>query len=299
MSTISSDLVERVCAELPGSKKKRLQDGLAVLHASLEQGSWTPRGSTKVSAATSQGLCRVRRQYVYLNREEASAEVLRARDVLDGVEWALQYGQLRNPVVMGAVTLQEIQQALDTLNDCEKEKWLKVGRKLVTAELTFSWIRLLYAIALAVRELDRARPVPAVTAINLSPRVTATLTECGLDLDLSSIKPAKIDFYKRFLFNEDGSPKLDRFGEHDFEKVYFVAWSEGIAHQRSRFNWNQGKGQYLQCHACGKGIPSCMFVPFEAWDKKSQLKISMWLGTDCATNMFGIKDVGIEVKEAK
>lgn len=293
---ILEHLVDRVSAELPGGKRKRLLDGIAVLKASLDQGSWTPRGSLKVSAATSQGLCRVRWPFEYLNREKATPAEVRAHDVRDGVEWALTYGRLRRPALMAEVTVPEIQTVLDAA--AAKEIVPKIGRKLVTAEQIHLWVRLLYMIEVATLGLDRSRPAPVITAIGLSPRVTSTFTECGLDLDLPSIKLAEIAFHKRFLFEADGSPKLDRLGEHDYELIPYVKWSDGIAHDKSRFSWRNTKsrGQYLQCHACGKGIPSCMFVPIEAWDKRSQLKVSLWLGVDCASNIFGIKDIGIEVK---
>jgi hypothetical protein len=134
--------------------------------------------------------------------------------------------------------------------------------------------------------LDASRPVPVITAIGLSPRVTATLKECNLDVDLPSIKLAKIDF-RWVRAYEDGKPAFRKDGKPRMEKCYFVEWSQGIKHGCSRF----ADGGH--CEACGKRIPSQRYVPIEATCKKQGL-ISMWIGCDCAKNIFGIKDAGID-----
>jgi hypothetical protein len=82
-----------------------------------------------------------------------------------------------------------------------------------------------------------------------------------------------------YALNKDGTRKQENYN--------VVVWSDGIIHGKSRF---AGNG----CHACGKHIPSGRFVPVEAHDKKSNKTISLWLGCDCAKNIFGIKDIGVE-----
>jgi hypothetical protein len=145
-----------------------------------------------------------------------------------------------------------------------------------------AWVALCREKAAAVHELHTARPKPKKAAIGLSPKVAKTLTECNLDLDLASIEPAKIDSKLVPVLGKDGQPKM--------ETVYFVVWSKGITHGQSRFAHTGG------CEACGKHIPSGRFVAVEAHCKRRDKRVSLWLGCDCAKNIFGIRDVGLERK---
>lgn len=138
------------------------------------------------------------------------------------------------------------------------------------SQLEQSWAALCGEKDAAIAILDAARPLPKITAIGLSPKVTKTFRECNLDIDVNSIRMAKIEPLKI----------------NDKLTIYIVAWSEGIRHGQSRF---AGGG----CEACGKAIPSGRFVPVEAVCRRAGL-VSLWLGCDCARNIFGIQDVGID-----
>lgn len=135
------------------------------------------------------------------------------------------------------------------------------------------------------KTLIDARPLPVITAIGLSPKVTKTLTEMALDLILPTIVPAKIEAYEEqarhaktgaLLFKQDGSPTM--------RTAYRVKWSDGIKLGKSRF--------CSGCQACGKWIPSGRYVPIEA-DCRRNDRVGLWVGRDCAHNIFGIKDQGI------
>lgn len=160
--------------------------------------------------------------------------------------------------------------------------------KLTHTEL--AWARLCIERIEITRELDEARPLPKITPIGLSPKVTKTLTECKLDLDLSTIKMAKIEGKKVKIQARDkeNRPRFDDKNEPIMVTVtmYFVVWTPGILFDKSRFAYND-------CQACGKTIPSKRFVPIEATCKKLGL-VALWVGCDCARNIFGIKDVGLE-----
>jgi hypothetical protein len=125
-----------------------------------------------------------------------------------------------------------------------------------------------------------------VTAIGLSPKVTATLTGMNLDLDLPSITPAEIEAYKVQGRNtKTGDLLFDRSGAPVMQTAYRVRWSRGTQLNMSRFHDG--------CQACGKWIPSGEYVPIEAECKRLKVRVGLWLGRDCARNIFGVKDAGI------
>ncbi|MDP2734646.1 MAG: hypothetical protein Q8P12_00385, partial [bacterium] len=164
--------------------------------------------------------------------------------------------------------------------------WAEFGDKLTTVEA--AWARLCGQYEIACKELDAARPLPVLTAIKLSPKVTKTLIECNLDLDLSTIRVADMDFYEVPKKDQYGETVLTFDGKPVMERVYYVKWTPGIKHGKSRFT---GFGK---CEACGKNIPSRRYVPVEAVCKNNGL-VSLHLGCDCAANIFGVKDVGVEL----
>jgi hypothetical protein len=163
----------------------------------------------------------------------------------------------------------------------------KLVRGKQTIAFINAWVALCAEKVQAVELLDEARPLPVITEIGLSPRVTTTLKEMSLDVDLPSIKMAKIS--KRMVPGHSrttGEPLLNRDGTPHLVPQYYVDWTPGTQMGRSRFNSG--------CQACGKSIPSGMFVPIEADDLKSGDHIGLWIGCDCARNIFGVKDIGVE-----
>jgi hypothetical protein len=162
--------------------------------------------------------------------------------------------------------------------------------KKLPLEFAKAWMELCNEKTLAIHELDRSRPLPVVTEIGLSLKVTKTMTEMNLDIDLSSVRMADLDFIWVDKRNLDTSEIMyDRQGNAIKEKEYFVKWTPGIVHGQSRFY-----AGLSECEACGKNIPSGRFVPVEAHDKKHNRLVSFWLGCDCAKNIFGIKDSGVK-----
>lgn len=259
-TTLTPSLVSTVRSSLRGARLAKFDASIQVLNDSLAQGAWIPRGSVKADSGFYQGLASGTRGKVEARVQELA---LSDRDTAFAFEMCFRFG---NPV-----TAEQLASAASRLTPVE-----------------MAWARLCTEKRQAKAELDASRPAPRITAIGLSPRVTATLTEMGLDIDLPTIKMAKIDFYEVPAREKDGSPKFHRDGTPVMVRVYYVSWSKGIRHGMSRF-----AGRGCNCEACGKHIPSGRFVPVEATCRKNGL-VSMWLGCDCARSIFGIKDEGID-----
>jgi len=270
MDQIDPTLVTAVTSKLKlGKRRDGILASIAVLNASLAQGGWTPRGAQSAQKGFTNGLLKLGVSLPHENNY--GGEHYEASHAL---HFALSYGSSHYGLTVedtrAYLALPEVQELM--------------REKKISTELLLAWVALVCAVADARAELDEGRPVPVYTTIGLSRKVTMTLQECDLDIDLPTIKPAKISFYLEPWYDEDGVRKLDRKGQPAFERVYYVDWSEGVQHGRSRFK----KG----CQACGKRIPSKRYVAVEATCRK-QGPVSLWLGCDCAKNIFGIKDVGI------
>lgn len=278
MKPLTQSLIDTVSASLKGAKLAKLQASIAVLQESIAQGGWVSRGSAKARSGFYQGFIKTRYEQQYWSKtgvERSKEQELIDREASD-LEFCLNYGHAFTGDFKVAI------KALKTQNT------FKVSDEVIQA-----WVGLCVEYNEASKILDLLRPVPQITPIGLSPKVTATLKEINLDLDINSIRPAKIDFKLVQSYDEKGQPKFDRYGLPVLEPEYFVAWSEGILHRQSRFS-------HCGCHACGKHIPSGRVVPVEVKDQKSGNLVSLWLGEDCSAKIFGIKAVGIrKEKDAK
>jgi hypothetical protein len=305
VKNLNPKLVSIVQSAMSGARLAKFNASVAILNESLAQGAWTPRGSVKASSGFYQGLA----GYVNFDKNY-SAKNNKAQDEAWDLMMTLSYGR--------GLGKADVERAIVTLRSGITSRKGEPAKYKPTDDQIKAWVALCEEKSAADELLDAARPLPRVTAIGLSPKVTKTLTECNLDLDLPSIQMAKIEPRQRPAFKwtkkrvpvvpevmdpYTGKPATKEVndklvpafknGKRVMETYYIVVWSKGIVHGQSRF-WGNGG-----CEACGKQIPSGKFVPIEAKDKKSGKLISMWLGCDCAANIFGIKDVGIEKGERK
>jgi hypothetical protein len=251
--------VEAVAGFMKGKKREKFLASVQIINESLEKGGWVPRGSVKAFAGF-QGLGSAQRRGAY-----PSAMYDLYRCVQDGSGIGEEYRDY-------PYTDEEI---------------LSLRAKAPVAVIR-AWVQVRTEAGYAYEHLNACRPLPKITQVGLSPRVTTTLKEANLDIDLSSIRMADLDFeWVQVRDKKTGEPKVDGQGKLVMTKRYFVVWSEGIVHGTSRFAMND-------CEACGRRIPSHRFVPIEAHDQRGDRLVSLWVGCDCASNIFGVKDVGIE-----
>lgn len=265
MKSLSLDLVAKVRSGLSGARLAKFDASVSVLNESLAQGAWTSRGRIKAHSGFYQGL--VKRLGYRGGREQ---------DAVFGLEMSLCFGRGMEG---------KVQPVIETLRAGRDSRGNPIKLK-VSDELIHAWVALCNEQVAAVAALDKARPVAVITPIGLSPKVTMTLTQCNLDLDLPTIRMAELVPKKIPARDKKGNLLVDSKGKQLMETIYVVKWSAGIAHNMSRF--------ISGCQACGKNIPSGRYAAIEVKDKKSGKLISMWLGLDCAANIFGVKDIGVE-----
>lgn len=134
----------------------------------------------------------------------------------------------------------------------------------------------------AMDKLDATRPKPVFTSIGVSPTVTKTLEDAGLDLDLSTIRICPIRWEK--------VEYLDKDGHTCYKWVGGLEFPEGTRHHRSRFAGPNAI--FDHCEACGHTIRNPFnWVPFVI-NGKNGTPYSLWTGRDCAETLFGVKMVG-------
>jgi hypothetical protein len=270
---ISPDLeraIQTVQTFLKGGRRAKFDKGIGVLTASIAAGQWLPRGKVTVQSAVYQGIVQSKNiPHRWGYAPEASETGSPAWDEYNELESSLVYGR----PYRGKLTIPSTH--------------IKVPENVQQA-----W----FAVCIGVRELcdvlDRIRPKPVITSIGLSPKVTKTLEEMDLDLDLSTLKipPVEKIGEQPKIDRKTGKPVLDRYGVPMMEDVYKVMWSVGTVFRLSRF-------AYADCEACGKRIPSNMYVPVEVDGSKDGKPVhaGLHIGVDCARNIFGIKDKGFNL----
>ena len=290
MEKLNEANVATIAAFLKGAKLSKFMESVKIINDSLSQGAWIKMGKVKAFSGLTK-LCvppddrtdfelnDVRRFVV----NDVYSLLYYGRWSVDEVPEKPEYYKGKN---YPKTDMEVFQIGLKTLRE--------LGPLKVSDEVALAWLLLIKESDKAASFLDTARPLPVITPIGLSPKVKKTLTECNLDLDLSSIRMANLDYemvpaMKYDEKTEELVPVLDRNGKRVIVRRYFVKWTEGIIHHQSRF---AAGGSH--CEACGRAIPSGWFVPIEAFDKKKKQLISMWLGCDCARNIFGVKDEGIK-----
>ena len=244
-------------------KGKRLEvfdESMAALRESAEQGAWVSRGALRVDKGVSKGIA----PYKQLTRPDYSD--LRWRAVFR----AASYGHPTDASIIDEVTDDDL---------------VTIAPK-VPAAITRAWLRLLVAVKAIAADLDASRSAPVYTDLGLSPKVTETLRDAGLDLDLRTRRLCPLGWYWETATNDVGDAIIGSNGSPLRFKVYFPKWPEGTVFGSSRFS-------HCDCHACGKSIPSGKVVPVLVADKAGTTH-GFWFGRDCAANILGIKDAGID-----
>jgi hypothetical protein len=268
LAALAADIAT-VAGHFNGVRLTLFTDSIAVIRASVEQGTWLIRGHQRADKGINKGIANKHLKSPGLVHGNARSQALYR------IYFAAQYGQRLRA------------DELDVATDDD----LRGIAPKIDVEVTRAWLRLMVALHEIYTDLDASRPLPVYTEIGLSPKVTATLQDIGLDLDLATRRVAPIDWRweqerdKNFelVFRADGEPKM--------VKVYFVNWPAGTVFGSSRF-------ADRDCEACGKRIPSRMFVPILIANKAGS-EHGFWFGCDCARNILGIKDVGISRESAE
>lgn len=146
-----------------------------------------------------------------------------------------------------------------------------VEKVLDTAE---QWAADFAPVAALVAQLDIARPKPNYVMGTISPTVLANLGGIlGFQFDSIALPQVKWEWVER-----EVNGKKYRICVGD------IVWPEGTRHGASKFSISSSGNH--QCEACGHAIRNPWnWVPLVA--KTADGPVSLWVGRDCAQNLFG------------
>lgn len=248
------DDVLAIAAFLPPKRRTLFLESIEVVRASVEQGSWIRRGAITFAKGFK----------ALVSPKQARSH----RDKMFNAYMAIVYGSLRAP--------DETELSNDDLEAITTKAPLPVLR---------AWLRLAVALRSICEDLDASRPAPVYTEIGISPKVTKTLLDATIGLDLKSRRLCPIAWRWVFAVDQDGKPTTRRV------KIYYPRWPAGTVFGSSRFSGSD-------CEACGKSIPSGAVVPVLISDTAGAVH-GFWFGRDCAANILGIKDAGISMSNTE
>lgn len=290
MKELNPKLIKIISEAISGKRLEHFINCVNIINESLALGGWTSRGSVKSQKGFSQGITNYigfdRSTYGdYVDGERVETEESRRQGIACNLARALS-GSSGSSKSEGLFkfALKDVEEAYEVLNGSYTRQGKEIKLK-VSVEVAKAWIELCDEVKEARIFLDTSRPLPVITEVGVSPRVTRTLDDMGMGASSYSVKLAELERREKFV---DAIDK--RTGKKIKKRIvwYVVVWSEDIIHNQSRFSLYS-----CNCDACGKKIPSGRFVAMEL-HKDNGEKLSMWVGTDCAKNLFGIKDVGVE-----
>lgn len=143
---------------------------------------------------------------------------------------------------------------------------------------SYEWAIDFAPVAELTKLLDSRRPKPTYLFATLSPTVVANVGKAlGVKLSTIASPPVEWNLVKRTLPN--GTVVEVWEGK--------ILWPEGTKHNQSKFAWGSRTGND-QCHACGHAIKNGHnWVPLVATGETTP--ISLWVGKDCASKLFGCK----------
>lgn len=279
MNELSPDLLKIVRTAMSGKRLEKFNESVKILNDSLRQGSWSVlRASVKAESGFYQGFFKRADYGIYGPKRVETAYY---------ISHTLNFGSGHH------INMKFFPKGIAALRKYMDEHvgvYGPNGRRptvplTLTDEQVEAWVKLCIEKNIAIQLLQIARPQPQITKVGLSPKVTKTLKEMDIDIDLSTIKMAYKNVKKPLVI--DGKQIYHPNGTRVLYWATVVHFPHGTKFGMTRFSDNA-----QNCEACGKYIPSGKFVPITAEDRKSGKLLGLWLGCDCARNIFGVKDLG-------
>lgn len=253
-TTLNRDII---LAWFTGKGRERASAALDLLEASVAQGCWVSGASRKVRAAL----------------DKPSVATNAARKAI-GIGYASPLWRIRHAMWFGnfiGIQAHDIAAARKANPDATIDAFLG---------LALAWQKDFAQVAQQVEMLDQRQPAPVFTSMGLSPTVTASLVDMGLAGRPETVRvcPHRIDWIHGI------DPKTNK--PRMFALVILL-WPKGTVFGASRY---LGTAHNTQCEACGHAIRTAR-VPLLIDDAKG-VPHALWVGRDCARNIFGIKVTG-------
>lgn len=265
---------EEILRWYKGKAREKAEVALGLLLESEQAGEWLPKASRSVRAALSKANV-AQRLVEGLKRDLTSIERVRTSgDYGHGEGWLIYHSVYYCKTGFFAKLKPEDWQRIEALATEPEQK--------AVLEAVRPYVETFREVGALMERLDATRPKPVFTAIGVSPTVTKTILETGLDLDLKTIRVCPMEFFRVEVVGTDKHGQETRHWETRIR----LLWPVGTRHNRSRF---ANGGGFSKCHACGHSIRNPFnWVPLLI-DDKDGVPHALWVGRDCSESLFGIK----------
>lgn len=280
--TITQSLVNSSATLLSTKGQEKFFASIDVLNRSLENDQWETRGQVKVESGLKN----------FIKDSDLPSYGLGWQHVTSEVESAMK------SVLCYGLSSYSRDSELDTLKNNMDEVKLVIAnmktKKGRTEDAIISAINMMIEINQAIDYLNSVVVQSKLDLSSLSDRQRDTLSSSLVDIDFMSLRLAKIVYpvtivpeYPQFASAENKSYRATAcYSVNVFAHVPAIEWEQGTIFGAT------GK-QGHQCDACGKNIPSQMFVSLQATCKRTGRTLGLHFGTDCAQRMLNIKSDGV------
>jgi len=282
--TITQSLVNSSATLLSGKSQQKFFASIDVLNRSLENDQWESRGQSKVIAGTNH----------FIKDSDLPSYGLSLRQheknkVEDAMHYVLWVGF--NSYIVIDSFIDTLKNNMDEVKIIISKMKTKKGR---TEDAIISAIMLMAEINQAIHYLNSVVVQSKLDISSLSDRQRDTLSSSLVDIDFMSLRLAKIVYpvtivpvYPQFASAENKNHRATAcYRVYIFAQVPAIEWEQGTVFGAT------GK-QGHQCDACGKNIPSQMFVFLQATCKRTGRTLGLQFGTDCAHRMLNVKSDGV------
>jgi hypothetical protein len=281
--TITQSLVNSSATLLSGKSQQKFFASIDVLNRALDNDQWESRGQSKVEMGL-RGFIK----YSDFPSYGLSGWDHKTNKVESAMESVLFYGF---GVFDKDEELDRMKNNMDEVKSIIAKLKTKKGR---TEDAIISAINMMIEVKRAFDYLNSVVVQSKLDISSLSDRQRDTLSSSLVDIDFMSLRLAKIVYpvtivpvYPQFASAENKNHRATAcYSVNVFAQVPAIEWEQGTIFGAT------GK-QGHQCDACGKNIPSQMFVFLQATCKRTGRTLGLQFGTDCAHRMLNVKSDGV------
>lgn len=281
--TITSSYVESASTLLSGKKVEKFLESISVVNRALENEYFEARGEVKVGAGLKDF---VKASEFSSHNSEYHYSV---DDEIENAMCGLLMLGLASKFTKQEESISLVEKNVDAI---ASRMNLKKGR---TANAVVSATKLIIEVVKAVEYLNSIVKQSRLDLTSLSDKQIHTLSNSAVDVDIMSLRLAKIVYPVCIVKEEVHFANVERgrlkanavTSRYVFAEVPSIEWEKG-----TRFGAT-GKDSH-QCDACGKNIPSQRFVYLQATCKRTGDTLGLQFGTDCASRILNVKSEGVK-----
>lgn len=272
---------EAVLAWFTGKAREKAAVALDGVLRSVEQGWWEPKVSRSARAALSKAnVAQAALRGPTPRVPNRKPGICLGLDLI-GPRVGGQYSNAMGYTLSSAMQYGSLDRLDDVHPDALRAACLN-ERERIVVEHALRYFDAFAPLARAMRELDDTRPQPVFTYLGVSLTVTETIE--GLNLKPGTVRVCPVKWTRVQVIDPKTNRKVWTWEGH-------LDWPENTVHGASRYSVSAANNR--QCQACGHAIQRPEnWAPLLIDGDKDNRPHALWVGRDCAEDLFGIKVKG-------